>query len=99
MIESEDGVAVTPAGSPLRETVTGSLKPLIAAVVTVKLRAEPPLGREMELGAAEMLKSGTTGGMTARAAVAVCEREFAEPVTVMVAPEVAAAAVEAARVN
>ena len=34
--ESVDGVAVTPAGSPLSEMLTGLLKPLTASVVTVK---------------------------------------------------------------
>ena len=62
---------MTPAGSPLRAMFTGSVKPLTGVVVTVSSRFDPPLCREMELGAAEIAKSGMMGGITARAAVAV----------------------------
>ena len=66
-----DGVAVTPAGRPLSETFTGSEKPFTGAVVMESNRAEPPPCRAMEAGADAMVKSGTIGGITARAAVAV----------------------------
>jgi hypothetical protein len=97
--ERVEGVAVTPAGSPLSVTVTGSLKPFTAPGVTESVREEPPLGNEMEPGAAERVKSGMTAGVMARLAVAVCESEAAEPVAVIVAPVVVAAAVEAVSVN
>jgi hypothetical protein len=93
-----EGEAVTPVGSPLSETFTGSEKPLTALAVTVNVRAEPPLCRGMELGAAVIVKSGTGAGETERAAVAVWESESAEPVTVIVAVD-AAAEFEAASMN
>jgi len=94
-----EGVAVTPAGSPLNETVTGSLKPFKAPVETESVREEPPLGSEIELGADERVKSGMAAGVIERLAVAVCESESAEPVAVIVAPVIVAAAVEAESVN
>jgi len=97
--EREEGVAVTPAGSPLSETVTGSEKPFTPAVVTLSERDEPPLGNESEPGRAEMVKSGTTAGVIERLAVAVCESESAEPVAVIVTPVMVAAALDAERVN
>jgi hypothetical protein len=51
------------------------------------------------LGAAVIVKSGTTAGAIERVAVAVCESEAEVPVAVIVAPDVVPAAVEAARVN
>ena len=99
MSESVEGVAVTPAGSPLSEMVTGSEKPFTAPAVTLSDWDEPPLGRAIEPGAAVMVKSGIMAGVIARLAVSVWESEPAEPVTVIVAPVVAAAAVEAVRVN
>jgi hypothetical protein len=98
VIESVDGVAVTPAGSPLRETAIGSAKPLTAAAVMVSVRAEPPLCRGMELGAAVIVKSGTGAREIVRAAVAVWESGPAEAVTVTIV-DVAAAESEAVRVN
>jgi hypothetical protein len=53
----------------------------------------------MELGAAVMVKSGTTAGITESEAVAAWESESAEPVTVIVAADVGAAVVEALRTN
>jgi hypothetical protein len=97
--ESVAGVAVTPAGSPLSETVTGSLKPFTAAAVTLSDRDEPPLGRAIEVGVAVMVKSGMTAGVIARAAVAVWEVAPAEPVTVTIVDDVGAAEGEAVSMN
>jgi hypothetical protein len=91
-------VAVTPAGRPLREIFTGSANPLTAAAVMVNVRAEPPLWRVMEPGAAAIVKSGTRAGEIERAAVAVWEIELAVAVTVTVA-EVGAAELEAVSMN
>jgi hypothetical protein len=93
------GLAVTPAGRPLSETLTGLAKPLMAAAVTVSDPPPPPLCRAMVLGAALIVKSGASAAETVRAATAVCEIEPAEPVTVTVAPEVSVADLEAVRVN
>jgi hypothetical protein len=97
--ETVEGVAVTPAGSPLSETVTGSVKPFTAVVVTVKDRAEPPLCSETELGAAVMVKSGAGAAVIETAAVAVWEVELAEPVTVTVADDTGAAELAAVSMN
>jgi hypothetical protein len=58
--------------------------------VTENVREEPPLGREIEFGAAERVKSGMTAGVIERLAVVVCDSESPEPVTVIVVPEVVA---------
>jgi hypothetical protein len=97
--ESVDGVAVTPVGSPVSEMATGSLNPFTALVVTVKERPEPPLCREMELGAAVIVKSGTGAAEIETAAVAAWEVESAEPVTVTIADGVGAAESEAVNMN
>jgi hypothetical protein len=99
VIETVEGVAVTPAGRPLSETFTGSLKPLMAAVVTVNVRIEPPLCRAREPGAAVMVKSGTGAGVIETAAVAIWEVAFSDPTTVTVAENVAAAEFEAVSMN
>jgi hypothetical protein len=96
--ESVDGVAVTPAGRPLSEIFTGSAKPLTAAAVMVNVRAEPPLCRAMEFGAAVIVKSGTGAVEMEREAVAVWESEFAVAVTVTVA-DAGAAEFEAVSTN
>lgn len=51
-------VAVTPAGSPVTPSVTGSLKPFVAAAITLN-RAVEPAETEVPVGVALSIKSGT----------------------------------------
>jgi hypothetical protein len=93
-----EGVALTPGGRLLSETVTGSEYPFTALVVTVNVRAEPPLWRVMELGAAVIVKSGSGAEETETSAVAAWEFESAEPVTVTMA-DVGSAELAAESIN
>jgi len=60
--ERLEGVAVTPFGSPLKEIVTGSLKPFTGPAVMVRARAAPPVWRVTVFGAAAMVKLGRIAG-------------------------------------
>jgi hypothetical protein len=62
---------VTPAGRPLSEILTGSVKPLIGAADTDSDRLEPPLVIVIAAGVLLIVKSGTTAVDIVRAAVAV----------------------------
>ena len=79
-----EGFAVTPAGSPDKEIVTGSVNPCKPPTVMLSKREEPPAVTDTEAGAAEIVKSGTGACVTVRAAVAWCDVAVAVPVTVMV---------------
>ena len=61
-----DGLAVTPAGSPLRETLTLPVNPLSAVAVTETVCPAAPTVRLRVDGEAARLKSALLGGFEAR---------------------------------
>jgi hypothetical protein len=76
-------VAVTPAGRPVSERVTASVKPFVGETVTESEREEPPACSERDPGALLREKSGVAPAVTERAAVALRLMLPAVPVTVI----------------
>lgn len=90
---SVEGVAVTPAGSPVRVTFTGELNAPTAFAVTLTCSAAPPMAKLIVAGLSDRLKPGATGWtVTCSWALWEMEPETPETVTVELPPGVVEAA-------
>src|SRR5579862_5938813 len=61
-MNGDAGVVVTPSGSPVMETVTVLLNPLIGSTETCVLPPPPPMGMDSDCGDRLRLKSSVVGG-------------------------------------
>jgi hypothetical protein len=84
--ESEAGLAVTPAGNPLRATLTVPVNPLSAVAVSCTGCPVPPAFKLRDEGVTASEKSGSVAGgaVTVMATEAVCVRPPDVPVNVAV---------------